>query len=242
MARTLTIAIVGADGSGKTTLLHRLLQAEPGWRQIYMGASIESANYSLPTSRWLIRRKRRALRGFVTESDAVPPAALMTQELRQRLPQGRLFKAVGLVNRIAEEWYRLLVVALFRLSGHTVLCDRHFLFEYCPDSTHHVSLQALLSERIHRWQLSRLYPQPHLVVFLDAPVEILHARKPEWTLEHLARQREGILEQARCTHHFARVDATQTPEAVFTAVMQLIEQRRHRGPMSRTGNADPAPP
>lgn len=220
MKPTLSIAIVGADGSGKTTVIRELLRKKPGLTYLYMGASIDSANYALPTSRWLMRRKRRALNGQLRGSTAVPPAALMPEELKRKLPQGRLFKAAGLVNRLAEEWYRHAVASLFRLRGRSVLCDRHFLFEYGPGSR-----ETPLTERIHHWHLAHLYPPPDLVIFLDAPAEALHRRKPEWPVHHLLRQREAILSQAARVRHFERVDAARPLEAVLADVTRLIAAR-----------------
>jgi thymidylate kinase len=223
----LSIAIVGADGAGKSSVIRELLAADPGLRYLYLGASIASANYSLPTSRWLMRRTRKELGSMLGATDAIPPAAILPKEMKARLRRGRVLKALGLVNRVAEEWYRWLVLAWLRARGHTVLCDRHFLFDYCPDSP--LVRPANLSERIHHWQLSRLYPRPDLVIFLDAPPEVLYARKQEWSVEYLRRQREMLLQQGQQVPHFARVDATQALDAVVAQVRELTGRRQVLG-------------
>ena len=56
--------------------------------------------------------------------------------------------------------------------------------------------------------LSNLYPEPELVLFLDAPAEVLHRRKPEWTLDYLDLQRKRISEQGQATRNFVVIDAT----------------------------------
>jgi thymidylate kinase len=110
----------------------------------------------------------------------------------------------------------------YRLRGYTVLCDRHFLFEYCPDVGSDREADQLLSVRIHAWLLRRLFPKPDLVIFLDAPAETLYARKPEWPVEHLERQRAGIIEQGRACRNFVTIEASQPLESVLSQVRQCI--------------------
>lgn len=218
-----TVAVVGADGSGKSTVIDSILRSPPSpMKYIYMGASIEASNVILPTSRLLMYIKKRRMARFVDASGRLPPTTLMTVEMKESMPGGKIAKALGVVNRIAEEWYRQLHVWMYRMRGYTVLCDRHFLFEYCPDVESDREADQLLSVRIHAWLLSRLFPKPDLVIFLDAPAEALYARKPEWPLEHLERQRAGIVEQGRACENFVRIDASQPLESVLFQVMECI--------------------
>ena len=68
-----------------------------------------------------------------------------------------------------------------------------------------------------------------LTLFLDAPAEVLHARKPEWTLEHLERQRKGIMEQGRSSRNFVRIDATQPLDSVLADVTRYIAEYCENG-------------
>lgn len=229
--RTFCVAIVGADGSGKTSVAHRILQhsALPV-RYVYMGPAIGSSNYALPTSRLINYMKRRALKDMISASQSLPPQELITDDMKKRLPtRGSIIKTLGLINRIAEEWYRQLIVQLLRLRGFIVLCDRHFLFEYCPDSPIHQERNSILSVRIHRWLLSRCYPRPHLVIHLYAPPEILHERTPEWTLDYLASQQARIRAQGRHVPTFVEIDARRPLEEVTAHVERLIGHFRERG-------------
>ncbi len=226
-ARIGTVAVVGADGSGKSTVIENILQSsvEPV-KCVYMGASVDASNVSLPTTRLLQYIKKRRMAHFVDTSGRLPPATLMSEEMRAKMPRGKIAKAVGLVNRVAEEWYRQLHVWAYQLRGYSVLCDRHFLFEYCPDAVSIDAKDQWLSVRIHSWLLRRLFPKPDLVIFLDAPVETLLARKSEWPLEHLERQRAGIIEQGRVCDNFVRVDANQPLEIVLSQVRASLERFR----------------
>ena len=71
--------------------------------------------------------------------------------------------------------------------------------------------------------LSRFFPRPALTIFLDAPPDVLYSRKPEWTLEHLTRQRTGIVEQSKSSRNFVHIDSTRSIEDVFSDAMALIE-------------------
>jgi thymidylate kinase len=225
--RGVSIAFVGPDGAGKTTVIENLMDA---WsevtRLVSMGASIDQANYSLPTSRWLTRRKRRRLAKLLKDSEVLPPARLLSEDQRRSVSGGRLVKIVGLVNRVAEEWYRYCVVATFKLLGYVVLCDRYFLFEYRLEP---MDSDEPASVRVHNWLLRKFYPRPDLVILLDADAEFLRRRKPEWPLEHLEHQRALILRQSRLVHRFARVDATQPLSVVLDRVAQTIVEYLYSG-------------
>ena len=221
--RGVCVAFVGADGAGKSTVVQRLLGAWPEvTRFVFMGAGIDQANYALPTSRWLTRRKRRRMAKMLPDPNVLPPARLWSEEQRQSISGGRLFKIVGLINRLAEEWYRYCVVALFKLRGYVVLCDRYFLFEHRLEPP---NPDQPFSVRIHNWILRRLYPRPDLVIFLDADAGFLRRRKPEWPIEHLEHQRNVIAEQSRLVPRFVRIDATQPLAAVVEQVADTIVHR-----------------
>jgi thymidylate kinase len=70
--------------------------------------------------------------------------------------------------------------------------------------------------------LSKFYLKPDLVLFLDAPPEVLYARKGESTLEHLESRRNAIPEQGKKMDNFIVVDATQPLTKVFADVSQYI--------------------
>lgn len=222
-----TVAIVGADGSGKSTVARRLMEMSPAlFKHMYMGASIDRSNISLPTSRLLTHLKRKRVAPLIEDTGALPPAALMSDEMKQRVPRGRIVKAIGVINRSAEEWYRQLFVWAYQLRGYIVICDRHFLYEYFPNSLSFFAERQLLSVRIHAFVLRHCYPKPHITVFLDAPAEALYARKPEWSIEHLERQRIGINEQGKSCPNFIRVDATQPIDEVVADVAAHITKFR----------------
>ena len=68
---------------------------------------------------------------------------------------------------MAEEWYRQGLSVAYRRRGSIVVFDRHFVADY-----HAADVAAparTTSRRVHGFLLSRLYPKPDLVIFLDAP-------------------------------------------------------------------------
>jgi thymidylate kinase len=217
--RPITIAIVGADGSGKTSIAKALLASGiVPMKYLYLGPAIGSSNHALPTSRLIAWLRRRNAGNLLKDGVSMPPAELMSPEMAGKLRRGPLLKALGLVNRVAEEWYRQLLAWTYRMNGYSVLCDRHYLFEYCPDSTSTRTANTMMSQRLHNWLLAKFYPAPDLVLFLDAPAHVLHARKPEWTPEYLNRQRSRILEQGAVTGNFSVIDAEQPFATVLAAV------------------------
>jgi thymidylate kinase len=63
-----------------------------------------------------------------------------------------------------------------------------------------------------------------LVIYVDAPAEVLFARKGEKTPEELENRRQAFLRQGTQVRNFVRVDGTQPLDKVCTDVCKLIAE------------------
>jgi thymidylate kinase len=129
--------------------------------------------------------------------------------------------ALKLTNRLAEEWYRQAIVWRERRRGRIVVMDRHFFIDYHAADV--VAADRTIRRRIHGWVLEHLYPRPDLVLYLDAPAEVLLARKGEGTLESLERRRRDYFQVGGLVPTFEVVDATRPLESVVEDVVRRIE-------------------
>jgi len=68
----------------------------------------------------------------------------------------------------------------------------------------------------------RFVPQPDLIVLLDAPPEVLQARKQEVPFEESARQREAYRSLVRSMENGHVVDSTRPLEQVVGDVSDII--------------------
>jgi thymidylate kinase len=121
---------------------------------------------------------------------------------------------------VAEEWYRQGLAWSHQARGEVVLFDRHFYIDYHAADI--ASAPTSGRRRIHGWMLGHVYPRPDLVVYLDAPAEVLLARKGEGTLESIARRQADYRSLADEVEHFAVVDANRPLEAVIDDVVAEI--------------------
>jgi thymidylate kinase len=101
-------------------------------------------------------------------------------------PAGPLREAAYLLRRFARMEFRLLRGYVAAWRGHIVLCDRH------PIETLAVRpRRTRVGGALERILVGRLTPAPDAIVVLDAPADVLFARKPEHPLERLERWRRA---------------------------------------------------
>ena len=108
------------------------------------------------------------------------------------------------------------------LRGYSVLFDRHFYFDYYDHDIANTDSKRPLTSRIHGFMLQKLYPKPDLVIFLDAPAEILFARKPERTVTILESKRQEYVRLREIMKNSAVVDVSQPIDTVVRQVCELI--------------------
>jgi len=239
-----TVALIGADGAGKTTICRRLERTLPlPVRYVYMGVNPDSSNVLLPTTR-LIRALRRA-RGVPPDTSGPPDpdrdAPRPKRGVVRRVASG-VKSSLGLANRIAEEWYRQGMAWRYRRCGYIVLFDRHFFADYhaYDIAAGHGPKGRTLGSRVHGWMLARMYPKPDLVIYLDAPGEVLFARKGEGTVAALERRREDYRRVGDFVENFVVVDAARPEDDVARDVTERICRFHQTRPGRRRARAHDA--
>jgi thymidylate kinase len=221
-----TVALIGPDGTGKTTIARALVDSEVvPMKYLYMGMSIESSNVALPTSRLVHRLELAKHARSLRQSQQPVPEEINLHGLEHRFDRrGRLGAIARLLHRLSEEIYRQLISWSYQRRGYVVVYDRHFIFDMLP-GPEDLGTKRRLTERIHNWFLSTVYPTPDVVMFLDAPPEVLHARKqevPEW---YLQQNRENLEEKREYAKEWIVIDASQPLELVIEQIATSVADR-----------------
>jgi thymidylate kinase len=216
-----TVVLAGGDGAGKTTVARRLVASSPvPIVYLYMGPNIESSNVALPWSRLVLRLKLRSYRKTAEREGITDPSFVSTHHnAHRKVKRGPVGATLRMLNRLAEAGFRQAVSTVYQWRGYVVLYDRHFLLEAAPSSGRR---HRRHSDRIYHWVLSNLFPRPDGVIFLDAPAEVLLARKGEGTIESLEWKRRVTLDQGRDIAGFVTVDATKPLEDVLAEVRDHV--------------------
>jgi thymidylate kinase len=231
----ITVALIGPDGAGKTTIT-RALREQLGLpvQSIYMGVSLDSSGLMLPTT-WLVRRLRRARRATPKRAAVDASARSDASAIVSRGVAGAR-SALRLLNWLVEEWFRQAVAWYYKRRGNVVLFDRHFFFDYYLHDIAATDRSRSPARRIHGFFLKRLYPKPDLVICLDAPAELLFARKPEGSVAAIERRRQeyAYIRKSLPIENLVVVDVARPLDIVIDEVAQLIRDAYR----AEVGNGD----
>jgi thymidylate kinase len=101
--------------------------------------------------------------------------------------------------------------------GGLVLIDRYYYDFFVDQRRYRLSVPPFVVRLGHFF-----LKKPDLVVLLDAPAEVLQARKQEVPLAETERQRQAYLALVKGLHNGRVVDATQPPEKVGADISGAI--------------------
>jgi len=129
-------------------------------------------------------------------------------------PRSALLSLAKIFVWLFEEWYANL---FWDNNNALLICDRYYH-------------DLLIDSRRYRYGgpqwaaklVGKLIPKPDLWVLLDAPVEVLQARKLEVTATECARQRLAYLNFVQHQRNHAIVDASQSLAKVIGDVQHAI--------------------
>lgn len=128
-----------------------------------------------------------------------------------------LAKVPGIGGRLLTQWQRYLTGRGHQLRRRLVIFDRYTYDALLPSRQPTGKMKEW-----RRWLLAYSCPAPDVVIFLDAPGELLYARKKEHSATILEQQRQGYLALRSTVPHMVVVDATRDPEEVRREVTALI--------------------
>jgi hypothetical protein len=141
-------------------------------------------------------------------------------------PRGTFLSLVKIVVWLGEEWY---ASVFHEEKGALLICDRYY-HDLLVDPKRYRFGAPLWIARL----IGRLMPQPMLWILLNAPAEVLQARKQEVAPEETARQCKAYLEFIHKQRKHVVVDASQPLDKVIADVEHaiseaLIENEGNRG-------------
>jgi thymidylate kinase len=220
--RGVVVALVGTDGSGKSTVAGQIAQ---GLQDV--GVPTHDAYFGMARGNLPGVNLARKVLGIATpggedrsgDSEDKPASAPGDHQT--------LRKVAAWYYAVEYGWRYLSIVAPARRRGEVVLCDR-YVYDL-RDSPWPGSPAAAFAQR--------LVPRPDILVLPDAPIEMIHARKPERTLAEQAEQQQKFRDLlAEQPGSFANLvvdtsGATNDPAfPVVRAVLSCAHLGRRRSP------------
>jgi thymidylate kinase len=189
-----SVVLLGPDGAGKSSVIEALgPKLEPALpRNVCWGFA--------PPLLSLLRQRKRT----TNQPHGLPARSLVTSLMRLGYWFAyHMFSFVGLRLALAR--------------STLVLYDRHFVDILVDAKRYRYGGPAWTLRLL--WQL---IPKPDLVILLDAPPQVLQARKQEVPFEVTASQCQAYLSLIRTLRNGRIVDASESKERVADKVAELI--------------------
>lgn len=191
------VAILGPDGSGKSTIIEGL---RGQWSQMGMKSA---ASHWRPE--WL--RPAPPQSGPVTDPHGKPPRGMIASLVKLAL----LFLDWTFGFRV--------VLAHQRAKGVLVVFDRCFHDLLADPRRYRFGAPLWLAECCNLF-----LPKPDALILLDAPAEVVHARKPETTIETARMLRDRYLKVVRRYPYGQVVNCDQSVTQVVDDVVDLVRR------------------
>jgi thymidylate kinase len=189
------IAFIGCDGSGKSAVIQGLK------------SRLEQDGHRVTLGHW----RPKAL-------DPSSDASGSADDPHGQAPRGpaaSILKLAWLWLNWWVAWFRSLGAE--SRSGH-VLFDRYHGDLLVDPKRYRYGGPMWLAKLV-----CRMMPQPDLVIFLDAPTDILLSRKQEVGREALATSRKHYRSASGFLRNFKEVDASEPLETVITSVFNEVK-------------------
>lgn len=189
-----SIALLAPDGAGKSSLITRLEQ-QIAWpvKTVYMGLYQKPSHASSPSH----------------DSSPVGSPPAKDTDTPISLSKSRGAKTSRFPTLLLRTWKKYLH------ARHDQACHQFILFDRYPtDARLPQQPRRSVLKRLRRWLLGHSCPLPDLTIILDAPGEVLYARKHEHSIVWLEQQRQNYLELAQRVPRTIVIDADRSLECV----------------------------
>ena len=209
--RGVVVAMVGTDGSGKSTVADQIAERLHSVGVPTHGAYFGMARGNLPG----VGLARKVL-GIAKPGGEDKSGVVQDKPTAAPTDHAGLRKAAAWYYAVEYGWRYLSTVAPARRRGEVVLCDR-YVYDL-RDSPWPGSPAAAFAQRI--------VPRPDILVLPDAPIELIHARKPERTFAEQRDQQQkfrDLLAEHPAAFANLTVDTSgATEDATFGVVRSII--------------------
>jgi thymidylate kinase len=212
------VVFLGTDGAGKSTVTARIAQD-------LAPAFSSTRRYHRPVAsplRWMKRYRAQSHSGGRT-SASVSVADMDAQSAQPHPPGKPPHKLPASLLKLGLWWADytifgyLLSVYPRLVRSNLVLLDRYYDDLLVHPEGYRYGGSLWLARFV-----GRFVPRPHLVILLDAPPEVIQARKPELTFEETAHQREMYLRVMEGYSNGHVVDASRPLDEVVDEVEMII--------------------
>jgi thymidylate kinase len=191
----LKIVILGPDGAGKTSVIQGLIG------RLDQAGRIVTMRHLKP---FLVISQRGEDGSVVVDPHGKPPRSALSSLAK-------------IFVWLLEEWY----ANLFQDTRKTLLiCDRYYHDLLVDPKRYRYGGPAWAAKVV-----GKLMPQPELWILLDAPTEVLQARKQEVPPEETARQRLAYLTFVRKQKKHVIVDASQPLDRVIAEIEKTLMEK-----------------